>query len=172
MTSVTSNSFGKRLAPLFAGGFFRPLARPTAAVYVDCADRLAEAADESGQLPHDEARLLIRDVLAEHPDVQLGEDEGGQFRDLQQRAAQFFNKLLEVHWLEPRRVSLDENFVLLAPQLHRLLRLLREMAEDRSAELKDFTATLRSFSRDQMSEAQTRPFLGKRRSSTQASKWR
>lgn len=157
MTSVASNSLGTRLAPLFAGGFFRPLARPTAAVYVDCADRLAEAADESGQLPHDEARLLIRDVLAEHPDVQLGEDEGGQFRDLQQRAAQFFNKLLEVHWLEPRRISLDENFVLIAPQLHRLLRLLREMAEDRPAELKDFAATLRSLCRDLLADGALDP---------------
>ncbi|PAW88548.1 MAG: hypothetical protein B9S33_04555 [Pedosphaera sp. Tous-C6FEB] len=90
---------------MFNGGFFRPLSRPTAAVYVDCAERLVEAADESGQVPHDEARLLIREVLAQHPGIQLDEDEGGQFRDLQQRAAQFFNKLLEVHWLEPRRCT-------------------------------------------------------------------
>ena len=150
-------SLGLRLAPLFNGGFFRPLSRPTAAVYVDCAERLIQAADESGQVPHDEARLLIREVLALHPDVQLDVDEGGQFRDLQQRAAQFFNKLLEVHWLEPRRVSLDEHFVLIAPPLHRLLRMLRELAEDRPAELKDFAATLRSLCRDLLADGALDP---------------
>ncbi len=143
-----TRSLGAKLAPLLGGGFFRPLARPTAAVYVDCADRLAEAADEGGQIPHSEARVLIRDVLVQHPDVQLDEDEGGQFRDLNQRASQFFNKLIEVRWLEPRRVSLDEHYVLIAPALHQLLRLLRELAENRPAELKDFAATLRSLCRD------------------------
>jgi len=152
-----TTSLGTRLGPLLNGGFFRPLARPTAAVYVDCAERLVEVADESGQVPHDEARLLIREVLAQHPDIQLDEDEGGQFRDLQQRAAQFFNKLLEVHWLEPRRVSLDENFVLIAPPLHRLLRMLRELAEDRPAELKDFAATLRSLCRDLLADGALEP---------------
>jgi hypothetical protein len=43
-----TTSLGTRLGPLLNGGFFRPLARPTAAVYVDCAERLVEAADESG----------------------------------------------------------------------------------------------------------------------------
>lgn len=121
--------------------------------------RLLEACDESGQLPHTEARLLIRDVLLEHPDISLDEDEGGQFRDVQQRAAQFFNKLLEVHWLEARRVSLDEHYVVLAPQLHRLLRLLQELAEDRPAELKDFAATLRSLCRDLLTEGALDPRL-------------
>ena len=57
---------------------------------------------KGGQVLHGEARLLIRDVLLRHPDVQLAEDEGGSFRDLNQRAAQFF-KLIEAHWIEPRR---------------------------------------------------------------------
>jgi len=131
-----------------SGGFFRPLSRPAAEIYVDCADRLAEAADEGGQIPHAEARALIREVLSQHPNVELDEDEGGQFRDLNQRASQFFNKLIEVHWLEPRRVSLDEHYVLIVPALRQLLRLLRELAENRPAELKDFAATLRSLCRD------------------------
>ncbi len=141
-------SLGRRLAPLLDGGFFRPLTRPSAAVYIDCAERLAEAGDDGGQIPHDEARVLIRDVLVQHPNVQLDEDEGGQFRDLHQRASQFFNKLIEVHWLEPRRVSLDEHYVLIAPALRQLLRLLVELAENRPAELKDFSATLRSLCKD------------------------
>ena len=66
-----SKGLGTKLAPLLGGGFFRPLARPSAAIYVDCADRLAEAADAGGQIPHAEARGLIRDVLLQHPDVQL-----------------------------------------------------------------------------------------------------
>ncbi len=157
MTDNPSTSLGARLSPLLSGGFFRPLTRPSAAVYVDCADRLAEAADEGGQIPHDEARVLIRDVLVQHPDVQLDEDEGGQFRDLNQRASQFFNKLIEVHWLEPRRVSLDEHYVLIAPALRQLLRLLRELAENRPAELKDFAATLRSLCRDLLNEGALDP---------------
>jgi hypothetical protein len=124
-------ALGAKLAPLLGGGFFRPLTRPTAAIYVDCAASLCEAADEGGQLGHAEARLLIREVLAAHPDVQLDEDEGGQFRDLNQRAAQFFNKLIEANWLTPRRISLDQNFVLITPPLRRLLRMLRDLAEDR-----------------------------------------
>src|SRR6266567_3549181 len=145
-------SLGAKLSPILGGGFFRPLTRPTAAIYVDCAERLAESADEGGQVGHGEARLLMREVLTNHPDVQLDDDEGGQLRDLNQRAAQFFNKLIEAHWLEPRRISLDEHFVLITPQLRRLLRLLRELAEDRPAELRDFAATLRSLCRDLLRE--------------------
>ncbi|HYG36403.1 MAG TPA: Wadjet anti-phage system protein JetA family protein, partial [Clostridia bacterium] len=145
-------SLGRKLAPILGGGFFRPLTRPTAPIYIDCGERLIEVADEGGQIPHAEARLLIREILISHPDVQLAEDEGGQLRDLNQRAAQFFNKLIEAHWLQPRRVSLDEHYVLITPQLRRLLRLLRELAEDRPAELKDFAATLRSLCRDLLRE--------------------
>lgn len=152
-----STSLGTKLAPILGGGFFRPLTRPTAPIYIDCGERLAEAADDGGQIAHSEARLLIREVLANHPDVQLDEDEGGQLRDLNQRAAQFFNKLIEAHWLEPRRISLDEHFVLITPQLRRLLRLLRELAEDRPAELKDFAATLRSLCRDLLREGALDP---------------
>ncbi len=156
MTDVPS-TLGQRLAPLLGAGFFRPLSRPTAAVYVDCAERLVEAADEGGQVPFDEARLLIREVLTRHPEIQLEEDEGGQFRDLNQRAGQFFNQLLQVHWLEPRRTSLDEHHVLIAPPLRRLLRLLQELAENRPAELKDFAATLRSLCRDLLTEGTLDP---------------
>jgi len=148
MATDETRSLGAKLSPILGGGFFRPLTRPTAAIYVDCADRLGEAVDEGGQIAHQDARQLIREVLANHPEVQLDEDEGGQLRDLNQRAAQFFNKLIEAHWLEPRRLSLDEHFVLITPELRRLLLLLREIAEDRPAELKDFAATLRSLCRD------------------------
>jgi hypothetical protein len=155
--ALVDRSLGKRLELLLAGGFFRPLSRPTAAVYVDCAERLIETADEGDQVLHGEARLLIREVLLRHPDVQLAEDEGGSFRDLNQRAAQFFNKLIEAHWIEPRRVSLDEHHVLITPPLRRLLRLLRELAEDRPAELKDFAVTLRSFCADLLREGTLDP---------------
>jgi hypothetical protein len=153
----TERSLGQRLAPLLGGGFFRPLSRRSAAIYIDCADCLVEAADEGGQLLHEDARSLIREILLRHPDIQLDEDEGGQLRDLGQRAAQFFNKLLEAHWLEPRRVSLDENYVLIAPALRHLLSALREMAKDRPADLKDFAATLRSLCRDLLGECALDP---------------
>lgn len=133
-----------RLAALLAGSFFRPLARPSAPIYVDCADRLALNADESGQLSQADTLALIRDVLAAHPRAELGEDEGAHLTDLRQRAAQIFNKLLEAGWLQERTVSLDERWVLLTPRVRPLVRLLRELAEDRVTELKDFAATLRS----------------------------
>jgi hemerythrin-like domain-containing protein len=155
--SHAAQGLGTKLAPLLGGGFFRPLTRPTAAIYIDCAANLCEAADEGGQIEHAEARQLIREVLAAHPDVQLDEDEGGKFRDLNQRAAQFFNKLIEANWLTPRRVSLDENFVLITPPLRRLLRLLRDLAEDRPAELKDFAATLRTLCRDLLADGALDP---------------
>ena len=145
-------SLGRKLLPILGGGFFRPLTRPSAPIYIDCAERLAAAADEGGQIPHAEARLLIREVMAAYPDSPLAEDEGGQFRDQNQRAAQFFNKLIEAHWLEPRRLSLDEHFVLITPPLRRLLRLLLELAEDRPAELKDFAAALRSLCQELLRE--------------------
>lgn len=157
MVEIVALKLGLKLAPFFQGGFFRPLSRPTAPVYVECGMRLLEACDESGQLPHADARLLIRDVLLDHPDVSLEEDEGGRFRDMQQRAAQFFNKLLEVHWIESRRVSLDEHYVVLAPHLHSMLRFLQDLAEDRPAELKDFAATLRSLCRDLLAEGALDP---------------
>ena len=147
-----SATLGQRLAPFLTGGFFRPLSRPTAAVYVDCAERLMEAADDGGQIPHEEARGLIGDVLMRHPNIQLDEDEGGHFRDLAQRAGQFFNRLLEARWIEPRRVNLDEHYVLIAPPLRRLVQLLQELAEDRPAELKDFAATLRSLCQELLVE--------------------
>jgi hypothetical protein len=157
MSDRDSVSLGTKLAPFLGGGFFRPLSRPTAAIYVDCADRLIEAADDGGQVPHTEARVLIREVLVRHPDVQLDEDEGGKFRDLNQRAAQFFNKLIEARWLQPRRVSLDEHYVLITPALRRLLHLLAELAENRPAELKDFSATLRSLCGDLLREGALDP---------------
>lgn len=152
-----SQSLGLKVLPLLNAGFFRPLNRPTAAVYIDCADALVDAADEGGQVAHNEARVIVREVLTRHIDIPLDDDEGGQFRDLNQRAGQFFNKLLEAHWLEPRRISLDQHFVLIAPQLRRLLRLLKELAEDRPAELKDFAATLRSICTDLLADAALDP---------------
>jgi hypothetical protein len=142
MDQVTKLS--DRLTSILEGGFFRPLARPSAPIYVDCADRLSRSADEGGQLTQNDALVLIREVLALHPRAQLGEDEGALLADLRQRAGQIFNKLLEAGWLRERVVSLDERWVLLTPRVRPMIRLLREIAEDQVAELKDFAATLRS----------------------------
>lgn len=139
-----ANKLSDKLTALVEGGFFRPLARPSAPIYIDCADRLAQSADEGGQLSHNDTLVLIREVLALHPRAQLGDDEGGHLSDLRQRAGQIFNKLLEAGWLQERTVSLDERWVLLTPRVRPLIRLMREFAEDNVAELKDFAATLRS----------------------------
>jgi len=149
LESITrSDSLGERLSPLLSGHFFRPLTRPSAKVYIDCANRLAEAADAGGQVLYPDARDLIREVLSSYPDAHLEEDEGGHLQDINQKAGQFFNKLLEAGWIEDHRISLDERWVLLSPRLHLLLRFLQDLAEDRPAELKDFAASLRSICTD------------------------
>ncbi|ODU24805.1 MAG: hypothetical protein ABS95_01455 [Verrucomicrobia bacterium SCN 57-15] len=144
MSAETTTTLSARLSPVLAGGFFRPLARPSAPLYVDCADRLESASDEGDQLSHSDAIALIRDALTAHPSVKLEEDEGGQFADIRHRAGQIFNRLIEAGWLEERPASLDERWVILSPRLSPLLGLLRSYAEDDLAELKDFAATVRS----------------------------
>lgn len=150
-------SLGEKIAPLLHGGFFRPLSRRTAAIYIDCAARLLESVDEGGQLRHAEARVIIREVLSEHAATPLDEDEGGGLRDHNQRAAQFFHKLIEARWLEPRRLSLDEHFVLVTPPLRRLVSLLYDLASQNAADLKDFAATLRSLCGDLVEPAALDP---------------
>lgn len=146
-----------RLLRSVSEGFFRPLARPSAPVYMDCADKLEQSADESGQLSHADALLLIREVLSEHPNVQLGDDEGAGSADLRQRAGSLFNRLLEARWIADRRVSLDEHWVLISPELRPLLRLLRELAASEAAELKDFAGTLRSICKTLLAEGALDP---------------
>jgi hypothetical protein len=146
-----------RLESLMEGSFFRPLSRPSAPIYIDCADRLTLSADDGGQLTHSDTLALIRDVLAMHPKTQLDEDEGAQFNDLRQRAGQIFNKLLEAGWLQERTVSLDEQWVLLTPRLRPLIRLLRELAQNKISELRDFAATLTSICRTLLAEGGLSP---------------
>ena len=154
---ATKNLLSERLAGVVPSAFFRPMARPSAPVYIDCADRLAESADEGGQVSHADTLTLIREVLAAHPQVQLADDEGATMTDLRQRAAQLYNKLLEAGWLQERHVSLDERWVLLTPHMRRLLRMLRELATDQISDLKDFAATLRSICNSLLAEGALDP---------------
>lgn len=154
---ATRNLLSERLAGVVPSTFFRPLARPSAPVYIDCADRLAESADEGGQVAHSDTVALIREVLAAHPQIQLAEDEGAAMTDLRQRAVQLYNKLLEAGWLQERHVSLDERWVLLTPYMRRLLRTLRELATDEVSDLKDFAATLRSICKSLLAEGALDP---------------
>ena len=147
----------KRLSGVLGWSFFRPLARLSAPVYVDCADRLERAADEGGQISHSDAVAIIRDCLLLHPGLSFSEDEGAQFTDLRQRAGLIFNRLLESHWLEERSASLDERWVVLSPRLAPLLALLREFAEQDIAELKDFAATVRSICETLLAEGALDP---------------
>lgn len=145
------DSLGLRLKPLFDGGFFRPLARPSAPVYVDCAIRLVEASLE-GELDRNEARALVREVIERHPEIDLADDEGGFTSDPQQKATQFFNRLLDAHWMSERRVSLSDQRILMAPQLRFLLGALTDLAENRPEELKDFGAGLHSLCQEILTE--------------------
>jgi Family of unknown function (DUF5716) len=134
---------GERLRDIFGYGFFRPLTRPSAAIYVDCADRLEIASDEGGQLSHEDAVVIIRDTLALYPRAELDADEGGDTQDVRVRAGKLFNQLLASRWLEDRTASLDERWVLISPLLRSLLQMLRELAQNEIAELKGFADILR-----------------------------
>lgn len=138
------NPLSHRLFQLAGTEFFRPLARSSAPVYVDCADRLVAEAGESARLPHREALAIIREVIVQHPGVELGEDEGLALRDARQRAAVFFNRMLAAGWLEEQTLGLQDRWAVIAPGLRPLLRLLRHLAEDDADELRTFADTLRS----------------------------
>ncbi|WP_395732137.1 Wadjet anti-phage system protein JetA family protein [Prosthecobacter sp.] len=136
-------SLSTRLSRSVSADFFRPLARPSAPVYVDCADRLIEEAGEAGRLSQRETNEIIREVIARHPLSLLSEDEGAALRDARQRAGQFFNRLIAAGWLEDQTLGLHERWAVITPGLRPLLRMLRDLAEDRVAELKTFADTLR-----------------------------
>lgn len=137
------SSLGERLRHYFGHGFFRPLGRPSAAIYVDCADRLETASDEGGQLSHADTLIIVRETLSLYPRAELDVEEGGDTNDVRIRAGKIFNQLLAARWLEDRTVSLDERWVLICPLLRPLLRMLRELAQDEIAELKGFADILR-----------------------------
>ena len=137
-------ALSQRLFRLAGTEFFRPLSRPSAPVYVDCADRLVAEAGEAARLPYRDAVAIVREVIAQHPDVILGEDEGAALRDVRQRAAVLFNRMLAAGWLEEQTLGLQDRWALISPGLRPLLRLLRHLAEDDAAELRTFADTLRS----------------------------
>ena len=120
----------QRLAPLLKQGFFRPLARPSAPVYVDFIDRFEARSNEDGQLSHEETLALIRDILMLNPSAELDIDEGGDTQDVRLKAGKLFNNLLQAQWRQQRRVSIDERWVTLSPQVRPLIRCLREVAQD------------------------------------------
>ena len=51
---------------------------------------------------------------------------------------------MEANWIQERRLSLTEHWVLIGPGLRTLLRVLADLAEDRPEELKDFATGIRS----------------------------
>ena len=136
-------SLSRKLLENVSQEFFRPLSRPSSAIYVDCAERLAEEAGEAGRLPHADAIAIIREVISSHPEITLAEDEGENMRDARQRAGQLFNRLCDAKWMEDQQLGLHERYALISPGLRPLLRMLRELAEDEIAELKTFADTLK-----------------------------
>lgn len=132
-----------RLLGTVSRDFFRPLSRPSAALYIDCADQIAQAAGDAGRIQQSEAIAVVRDMLASHPEILLAEDEGASLRDARQRAGQIFNRLCDAGWLEDQQLGLHERWALVSPGLRPLLRLLRELAEEEIAELTTFADTVR-----------------------------
>ena len=135
----------QRLFASLPGGFFRPLARSSARVYVDCADVLMEAAGESGRIPLQEARALVQDAVGLHPVEEDDEDTGTG--DARVRAGKYFNQMLETGWIEDRPESLHERWIVISPVLRPLMDMLRELAADNVRELKSFADTLEGICR-------------------------
>jgi len=140
---MPTDLLSQRLFASVSADFFRPLVRPSAPVYVDGADRLITEAGEAGRVPQTEALAILREVLSQHPQVALQEDEGGGLQDIRARAGKLFNQMLQVRWIEEQSVSLNERWVVISPSLRPLMRTLRDLAEDEVAELKSFADTLR-----------------------------
>ncbi len=140
---MPAKHLSQRLFASVSADFFRPLVRPSAPVYVDGADRLIQEAGEAGRLPQTDALAILREVLSQHPQVTLQEDEGGGLQDVRARAGKLFNQMLQVRWIEEQAVSLNERWVVISPSLRPLMRTLRDLAEDEVAELKSFADTLR-----------------------------
>ncbi len=135
----------QRLFASLPGGFFRPLARSSARVYVDCADVLVEAAGESGRIPLQEARALVQDAVGLHP-VEEDDEEAGA-GDARVRAGIYFNKMIGAGWIEDRPESLHERWIVISPVLRPLMDMLRELAADNVRELKSFADTLEGICR-------------------------
>ena len=140
---MSRDSLSHRLLDSVSRDFFRPLSRASAALYIDCADRIADAAGDAGRVPHAEAIAVVRETLAAHPGIVLDEDEGASLRDARQKAGQIFNRLCDAGWIEDQQLGLHERWALVSPGLRPLLRLLRELAEDEIAELTTFADTVR-----------------------------
>ena len=134
-----SKRFGQAVSP----DFFRPLTRPSASAYVECARRLEEAAGLAGRLALTEAQQIIREVLSELSSVRLEEDEGALLRDARQRAGVFLNKLLAAGWVEEQALGLQDRRIVISPGLRLLMGMLRALVEDEVAELQTFADTLR-----------------------------
>ncbi len=137
-------SLSQRVFQLVGQEYFRPLTRPSAPVYVDCADRLVDEAGDAARLPYADALSIIREVIAQHPGVVLSDDEGAALRDVRQKAGAFFTRMLAAGWLEEQTLGLQDRWAVISPGLRPLLRLLRQLAEDDAAELRTFADTLRS----------------------------
>jgi len=140
---MSRESLSHRLLESVSRDFFRPLSRASAALYIDCADRIAETAGDAGRVPHADAIAVIRETLAAHPGIVLDEDEGASLRDARQKAGQIFNRLCDARWVEDQQLGLHERWALVSPGLRPLLRLLRDLAEDEIAELTTFADTVR-----------------------------
>lgn len=132
-----------RLSKTVSADFFRPLTRPSAPVYVDCACRLEEEAGLAGRLPLLDAQQIIREVLLAHPAVHFDEDEGALLRDVRQRASVFLTKLLAAGWVEEQTLGLHDRRIIISPGLRLLMGMLRTLVEDQVAELQTFADTLR-----------------------------
>ena len=134
-----SNRFERVMMP----DFFRPLTRPSAPIYVECAQRLEEEAGLAGRLPLPDAQQIIREVLGANPMARLEEDEGALLRDARLRAGIFLNKLLAAGWLEEQTLGLQDRRIIVTPGLRLLLGMLRSFVQDEVAELRTFADTLR-----------------------------
>lgn len=122
--------------------FFRPLARRSAAFYVDCLERLDFAsAPKGGELDRQEVAQIVAETLTDHPNVQWEDDEN-QSQDARTAASFLLRQMEEAGWIRKRDISIRDRRILIDPSALKLLHLLRSMSSVEQ-DPRAFTDTLR-----------------------------
>lgn len=135
-------NLSQRLERSVSPGFLRLLGGKTAPVYIDCAEQLVEAAGESSQLTRREARALVEGVVVAHAALDWSEEDGTPTADQHERVIRVLNQLRAAGWLEDHCEGLHEHWVVIAPALRPLLRMLQELSAEEVSGARSFADTL------------------------------
>jgi hypothetical protein len=145
---MNPSSLSTALSSVIPSAFFNPLAdQRTAPALIDCIDRLdRESAATAGELSRSDALQLIAETIAQHRDVQWGDDDGkieAALADAKAKANHVFNRLYAARWIDERDLGIDDRRVVVEPTVRWLLDAFRKMSSVGRAEVHSFADTLR-----------------------------